>query len=635
MSWADKARAKARRGAKHLGQIRFGWGRDKRLGFVFGCQRSGTKMMMRVLDRSDTTRIYHEDDAAAFEDFQLRPDWVVKALVTASPAPCQLLKPICDSHHADRLLDRFEGARAVWLFRDPDAVAASAVSKWGAHQAEVIDALVAGSVEPWGWRAEDVPEAVVQALTEVHRPDLSPEEGALLFWYLRNRFFFELGLHQDPRVRLVSYARLVEDPRAAFPPVFAHLGARFEPEAVDRVHARSSQRAPLPASQPIRALCEGLLDQLEAAAIDQPAVPLPSPVMMVINTLGTGGAERYVVTVSNWLVDQGAEVVVVSSGGEQVPLLDPRVRHEELDLVRVRGELPSTAMDLRALIREVQPAVIVAHSLVASWVGRVAQLRRRVPIVTVAHGWPEPRYKQVGRLIGVADKVVAVSPEVQRKLTEGGLAPQGSVVIYNGVDTRGLGQLEPRRRDQVRASLGVGPQDLLVINVGRLSDQKAQHHILDVADRLRDRCPRYRYVLVGEGEREDELAALLGERRLAGIATLAGLRSDVPELLGAADVFFSSSDWEGMPLTTIEAMASELAVLATRTEGADQLLDERCALVVPVGDPSAMAEALAKLHEDDARRRSMGRHARDRALAHFSHERMSSELAEVLRRVAG
>ncbi len=634
MSWADKARAKALRGAKHLGQLRFGWGRDKRLGFVVGCQRSGTKMLMRVLDQSATTRIYHEDDAAAFEDFQLREDWLIQALVTASPAPCQILKPICDSQHTHLLLERFPGSQALWLYRDPDQVAASAVSKWGAHQAEIIDALVAGRTQDWGWRTADVPPAIVERLRAVHRADLSPEEGALLFWYLRNALFFELGLDRDPRARLASYRELVEQPQRAFPPVFAHLGARFEPEAIDQVHSRSSERPPLPADPAIRALCQGLLERLDRAIEEQPSPALISPVLMAINTLGTGGAERYVVTVSNWLAEQGAQVVVVSSGGEQVPLLDPRVRHVEMDLTRVRGELPATALELRALMREVRPAVVVAHSLVVSWVARAAQVRRRVPILTVAHGWPEERYAQVGRLIGVADKVVAVSPEVQRKLVEGGLSQDRSAVVYNGVDLRGLGQRPEPARSQLRQELGVGPRDLMVLNVGRLSEQKAQHHIVTVAEALRERHPELRYVIVGEGERDEQLARLVRDKGLGDRVRLAGLRQDVPDLLGAADLFLSSSDWEGMPLSTIEAMASELPVVATHTEGADQLLTPDCAIVVPVGEAPAMASAVAELAADRPRRQAMGREGRARALERFSHERMCRELAELMQQIA-
>ncbi len=104
--WRAAAPGFAARQRKTLGQVRYGWAHPKTTSFVFGCQRSGTKMMMRVLDRSPATRIYHENNALAFEDFQLRSDGILRALVLANPAPAQIFKPICDSQAADSILDR-------------------------------------------------------------------------------------------------------------------------------------------------------------------------------------------------------------------------------------------------------------------------------------------------------------------------------------------------------------------------------------------------------------------------------------------------------------------------------------------------------------------------------------------------
>ena len=134
----------------------------------------------------------------------------------------------------------------------------------------------------------------------------------------------------------------------------------------------------------------------------------------------------------------------------------------------------------------------------------------------------------------------------------------------------------------------------------------------------------------GGGSRADELNTLRTTLGVEDRVTLLGLRRDVADLLGSADIFFNCSDWEGMPLTTIEAMASGLPVVATCTEGAAELLTPETGVVVPVGDPAAMAQALANLDNDDAVRIPMGEAARERALSGFSHDRMSSELNAVL-----
>lgn len=632
-AWRAAAPSFVARQRKTLGQVRHGWLHRKQVSFVFGCQRSGTKMMMRVLDRSPTTRIFHENNALAFEDFQLRADPVLRALVTANPAPAQIFKPICDSHEADHVLEHFPEATGLWIYRRADDVAASATKKWGGHQREVVEAVVRGDAARWGWRTARLSPGMVEALRGAWREDLSEHEGGLLFWWMRNRFFLELGLDRHPRMRLFRYEDLVTDPFTTFPAVFEHVGAIFEPGFLDRVHADSvRQRAPAPASEAVRALVDTLQAELDTiAARPVPAAPPPSPVLQLINTMGVGGAERYVATVSNWLAERGVDVTIAAEHGGLVDTLHPRVRFVPTELGRVRSDLPKMARRIRALAEEHRPAVILTHSLAVTWVARMARVG--VPIVNVAHGWPADRYRVVGPLMHAADRVVAVSAEVRDKLVGAGLDPVRVVVVQNGVDCRRLGPRTGAERDAARAALGAGPEDLLVVTLGRLEAQKAHQHVISMAAALRGREPRLRWAIIGEGSRAEELAALAKERGVDDIVALPGVRRDVPELLGSADLYLSCSDWEGMPLSTIEGMASGLPVVATSTEGSAALLDERCAVVVPVGDVDALVGAVEGLVADPARRAAMGAAAGERARTRFSHERMASDLAAVLRLV--
>jgi len=617
---------KIERQLKYAAQVRFGWSHRRRTGFVFGCQRSGTKMILRVLEESPVTRIFHENDVSAFRDFELRSVRTVRALGRMTPAPVQIFKPICDSQRAADLLASFPDAHAVWVVRNPWDVANSASEKWGAHQREVITALVDGDLETWGWRTAQVPSEVVGALRSVWRPDLSDGEGALLWWYLRNALYFGQDLDRHPRVRLVRYEALVEAPEQAFEPLFRHLGVPWSTEHVGRVRASSvGRREPPASSDAIRGLCEELLARFDAVETPEAELELVSPVQVLIDTLGIGGAERYAVTVANWFAEHGVDVCIAARPGELTAELRG-VRYVPLQVARVRLGLPVKAAQLRAAAGG-RPRVIVANSLATTWLGKLAW--PGVPIVNVAHGWSEDRYATVGKLMNVADRVVAVSPAVRRKLVDGGLAPHKCVVVHNGVETAHLGRRSGAVLEQSRAALGSEP--VLVAVVGRLEPQKAQHHAIELATHL---GPGVGFAIAGDGSREDELQALIDEAGVGDRVRLVGLRDDVPDLLGSADIYLNCSDWEGMPLTTIEAMASELPVVATATEGAEQLLDASCAVVVPVGDVAAMAEALRGLMNDTERRLRMGAAARARALEHFGHDRMVRQLAEVVAEVA-
>lgn len=633
--YVDAAPGFMARQRKNLGHVRYGWNHPKQVSFVFGCQRSGTKMLMRILDNCPAIRIYHENHASAFHDFQLRSDTVLRALVATSPAPCQVFKPICDSQHADSLLERFPAARGLWMYRNPNDVANSALEKWGKHQLEVIAAVArgetstsAGEVAPWGWRTARIPAEVVAEIRRVYRGDLSESEGALLFWYLRNSFVFSLALDKHPRMRLCKYERLVESPIEHFPPVFAHIGADFSADYVARVRADSVGRATPPvASDEIRALCDGLLARLDACIAPAPVI---SPLLILINTLGVGGAEKHAVSVANWFSDHGADVTVAASGGDLVPTLRPAVKFVDAPFRRVRADLPAAATLVRQLIRTAQPAAILANSLAMTLIARAAQPTRGLPIVNIAHGWPVQKYGMVGKLLLSADRVVAVSPDVKHRLVEGGLSPTRCTVIENGVDCTNLGRRTGMIRSQTRASLGATEDAVLVVTLGRLTPQKAHHHVITLAKLLRERHPQLRYAILGEGARAAELQAFATSEGVADLVCLAGLRTDTANVLGSADIYLSCSDWEGMPLSTIEAMASRLPTVATQTEGSGQLLTEGCGLVVPIGNVEAMANALSTLVNNPDLRQQIGEAANKRARARFGHERMMSELAAVL-----
>jgi len=626
-----------KRQAKTLRQTTHGWLHKRRVGFVFGCQRSGTKMLMRVLDEVPETRIFHENHAVAFQDFQLRSDRVIRSLVALNPAPVQVFKPICDSHRADAVLAAHDSSRAVWIYRHFDAVAASALKKWGDHQKILIEAILAGDTATWGWRTDGITTHLRQTLREVTGGQVSEAEGALLFWWLRNQFFFSRGLHEDPRVHLTRYSRMVREPATEARAVFDHLGAPYADRYMARVNADSIDRPPLTAAdgvrREVRALCEDLLARLDAW--QPPPRPAISPVMVLIDTINTGGAERYAITVANRLARQGAAVTLACSGGDQSDRVDPAVDLQIGPLDTVRTDLPRAALWLRRVLQEGGHQAVICNSLATTLIARTALPTRRIPIVNVAHGWPADRFWAVAPPMRTADRVVAVSPDLKKRLVEGGLDEGRCVVVHNGVNCAPLGRREGELRDTARREMGVrGPGDLVVVTVGRLEAQKAHHHIITVADRLRDSHPQLRFALVGGGAREDELRGLIAARDLGNRVLLLGQRRDVPDLLGSADLFLNCSDWEGMPLTTIEAMASGLPVVATHTEGAEQLLTEATGAVVPIADTDGMAEALARFADSPPLRQAAGQAARQRALEHFSHERMVDQLMDVVYSVA-
>lgn len=261
---------RARKYVGHLVRTLAGRGtREKRPLFIFGSQRSGTKMLLRTLDRSMETWVYPEYNRRAFDaEYRIRSFDRLEELVRSCRAPVVAFKPICDSHLADCFLERFKErkARALWIYRNHHDVVNSAVEKWGDHFVWVMEAIADGRSEEAGWRSERLSPERTEEIRGWTRDGLSAEDGAAAFWYLRNRFFFDLGLDGDPRVSLVRYEDVVRDAEDYLPEVFRFAGVDFQPEFCDRIHAGSVGRREKPdLSASVLSACETLHSELDRA----------------------------------------------------------------------------------------------------------------------------------------------------------------------------------------------------------------------------------------------------------------------------------------------------------------------------------------------------------------------------------
>jgi glycosyltransferase involved in cell wall biosynthesis len=337
-----------------------------------------------------------------------------------------------------------------------------------------------------------------------------------------------------------------------------------------------------------------------------------------------------VVTVSRWLAERGVQTTVAATPGELVDRLDERVRYYPIALDDLRWSVPWAVARIARLVRRHRPQVIVANSMVTAWVARLAGLPYRIPVVAIAHGWPAERYRLVARPLAVADRVVPVSQEVARRLVEAGLPASKVHIIPNGVD---LSPFAPRTAEQQRRAreiLGAAEDDVVVTNIGRYVEQKRQHRIVEIAARLRDELPELKYAVIGWGPLEDELRAQIRAAGLEDTVRLLVRRTDVPDLLMASDLYLCTSDWEGMPLSMIEAMAAGLPIVSTDVEGMSALVRPDNGVLCPPGDLDALTDAVRRLGRDEVARLHRGSHSRALAEREFSKDVMCSRLFALL-----
>jgi glycosyltransferase involved in cell wall biosynthesis len=276
---------------------------------------------------------------------------------------------------------------------------------------------------------------------------------------------------------------------------------------------------------------------------------------------------------------------------------------------------PRLAGDIASLARRLGARILHVHGYAAADFGRVAARLTGSRLVLHEH-FADPRmpaYQGLAdRLLAPwTDAAVAVSGSTRDFLVRQRHVPAGRVrLIWNGAPLDEFAPVAPERARRLREQLGLAADALVVGSIGRLSAQKGHVHLLDAVSRLRHLAP-LRLLVVGDG---DLLEALRRQAEDAGIADrvlFAGHRTDVPDLLGTIDVFALSSLYEGTPLALFEAMAAGKAIVSTAVDGCREVLEDGVSgLLVPPGDPAALASALERAASSADLRASLAERAR-------------------------
>lgn len=347
-------------------------------------------------------------------------------------------------------------------------------------------------------------------------------------------------------------------------------------------------------------------------------------VLYLITDLDVGGAERVLLETVRRL-DRRRFRPVVSSLAPAGALAREFARlGVPVRALGMRGPADAArAAGLLRLLRRERFDILHTHLFHANVLGRLAARAAGVPVVVSTVHVAEPRRWHVlleGLTSGLVDRFVTVSEAVRRYMLRRAHLPAEKVlVIRNGVD--------PARfrlpRGRFRRAEGIGPEEFLITTVGRLDVQKGLVYLLRAAREVAARRPEVRFLVVGEGPLRDRL---LRERDALGLGErvrFLGFRRDVPRILVDSDLFVLPSLWEGLPIALLEAMAAGLAVVATDVEGVrEAVTHEQEGLIVPPGDPEALAAALMRVVEDAGLRERLAASAHRRAVEEFGWEKV-------------
>ena len=285
----------------------------------------------------------------------------------------------------------------------------------------------------------------------------------------------------------------------------------------------------------------------------------------------------------------GHEVVVASAGGEYEALLKRyNVKHFELDQTRKLAKLPRACRRYRAIVREFQPDIVHAHMMTGVVLARVLRAWAGYALVSTVHN----EFQRHAILMGLADRVIAVSEAVGRSMRQRGVAGSKIRVVLNGP----LGS--PRFRpisDHQPAAL----QGQAIVTVAGMYRRKGIAELIGAFEGVASRFPEAHLYLVGDGPDRSELEDLARRSFASSRIHFEGFQKEPQSYMLAATVFVLASHIESFGLVLAEAREAGCAIVASDVKGIPEALDGgRAGLLVPPKDVASLEAALVSLLSD-------------------------------------
>ena len=336
------------------------------------------------------------------------------------------------------------------------------------------------------------------------------------------------------------------------------------------------------------------------------------------------GGQRQTWLLARELQRLGTEQVLVTARGSEL------ARRARADGVPVR-EVPWTmGVDPRAWWAARQevaraPAILHAHDGHAVSIARWAANARTPWIATRRNVSP---LRRPAGWHGAA-RVVAISNAVRGQLLKDGIATERIVVVHSGID---LDATHATPHEDLRAWARLPNGGTLVVTIAAVTPEKGLD-LLPVAVKELVKDHDLRWIVIGDGPLRDDLRHLADDWGLADRLVLPGHHPDPVRLLRGADLFVLPSTSEGLGTSILDALALDVPVVATRSGGAEEILQNGAGLLVPVGDAHGLAHAVARMLGDAAlRRRSI--EAGRAALPRFTAAAMAAGMRSVYDSVA-
>lgn len=277
--------------------------------------------------------------------------------------------------------------------------------------------------------------------------------------------------------------------------------------------------------------------------------------------------------------------------------------------------------------------LIHCHLPWAGFLGRRIFKRSGLPVIYTEHNKQE-RYHIFTRLINRftfnnQSQVIAVSNDVRHSILKSIPVEIPVTTVSNGVDTE-LYKKDDSINVQKRASLGIASDEVVIGTLAVFRKQKCLHHWLDVFAELYARNNKIRGVIVGDGPLRHELEFQIKNLGLTNIVITPGMQTNASDWYNVMDIFMITSEFEGLPLALLEAMASEKPIVSTNAGGIKEaVVQSETGFLFNFGEWNGMADSVDRLINNPGLRSKMGQAGRQRVINNYSLLNMVNSLENI------
>ena len=293
-----------------------------------------------------------------------------------------------------------------------------------------------------------------------------------------------------------------------------------------------------------------------------------------------------------------------------------------------------TIFHTRRFLKENNIDILHSHNYKSDIIGFLATRFSKTQWVVTNHVWHGTDAKMRfyegidNTVLKFAKIVCAVSQEIKDDLIHKGFKKNNLYVVHNGIS---ISQFNKNSKGQeLRKSWNLSDNDTLINMTGRLAPEKGHEILFKALKEVTGQYPHVKCLVVGDGPLKKELEVIVNRLELTNHIIFTGIRKDTAAIYSACDIMVNSSLIEGLPMTILEAMASRLALIATRVGAVPQVIkNEKNGILLEPGNEKALAQAIIDLMNNPVKRHHLAEEAYKDVCEHFSDQRMANDYKKI------